>query len=151
MKMQWVHHSEPGYDAATRFLSRRIWGRNEALNDGTALAVIDGRELRAVALFNNFDPDAGVIELHLAGDGRRWLTRPVMFEMFSFPFDQLKCRTVVTRTAPENTPALRLNARYGFNLVEVPDLRGRRGAEIIGTLTDEEWRRNGYHKEHKNG
>lgn len=148
----WVNarQSPRDYIALLTFLTNRIWGEPRAMSDGTIMAVVNDGAVKAVALFHNYQPDDGVIEISLAGDGKRWMTRPVLFEMFSFPFDQLKCQAVVTRTDAGTPLALR-QAAYGFHSYTIPRLRGRDRDEVISVLTEESWRANGFHKEHRHG
>lgn len=114
------------------------------------MGVFDKGQLIAVILYNNYQPEAGVIEFHGAGTTPRWLTRPVLKAMFEYPFDQLGCQMVVTRTSERNTRLLRMLTAYGFDHVLVPRLRGRDEGERIFWLTEEDWRANGFH-EVKNG
>lgn len=105
----------------------------------------------AAVLFNNWDKDAGVIELVAASDSARWLTRPVLLDMFSFAFDQIKCQAALLRCDPENTRLARILTSYGFTRHDIPRLRGRDKAEALYILGDDEWRTNGFHKENAHG
>ena len=139
--MIWLHGGDPGYRVAHGFLEDRI---GHPLGEGTILAVQKG-----AALFNNWHPEAGVIELHAAGRG--WLTRRVLLELFSYPFRQLGCQAVVMRADPANDAVTRIAEPYGFRRYEIPRLRGRDKAEAIYVLGDDEWAANGFHKELKHG
>ena len=109
------------------------------------LGVFDGGGLIAVILYNNYQPEAGVIEFHGASASSRWLNRRVLREMFSYPFDQLGCQMVVARTSGLSGPLHRILKAYGFTSTAIPRLRGRDEDEIIWTLTDDAWRSNGFH------
>lgn len=111
------------------------------------MGVFRGRELIAVILYNNYQPEAGVIEFHGAGTTPRWLSRPVLKAMFEYPFEQLGCQMVVTRNSERHTRLLRILTAYGFDHVLIPRLRGREEGERIFWLTEEMWRANGFHKE----
>ncbi|WP_454917428.1 N-acetyltransferase [Xanthobacter sediminis] len=110
------------------------------------MGVFNRDELIAVILFNDWSPEAGVIEFHGAGTSPRWLARPVLREMFAYPFERLGCQMVVTRNSIRNTRLHRQLARYGFQRFLIPRLRGRDEDEIVWTLTDEAWRANGFHE-----
>lgn len=115
------------------------------------LGVFDGSALKAVMVYHNHYPDEGVIEISGAAVDRRWLTRPVLFEMFSYPFDRLGCQLVVMRVSQNNQLANgrglhRMLRSYGFKEYRIERLRGRNEDEIIFTLADDVWRANGYHK-----
>lgn len=117
----------------------------------TTMGVFDGEKLVAVMLYNNFQPEAGVIEMHGAGIAPRWLTRPVLRAMFEYPFVQLGCQNLVMRVSERNRRLKRILTAYGFDHVTIPRLRGRDEGENIYWLTDDVWRANGFHKEHADG
>ncbi len=139
------------YGAILQFLSHRIWGRQKQLPDGTALAVLRDNRLTGAALFNNYDKDAGTIEITAASDDARWLTRPVLLDMFSFPFRQLGCQAVILRCDPSDTRLGRILGAYGFKRYDIPRLRGRNKGEAVFILGDDDWRANGFHKENAHG
>lgn len=112
----------------------------------STLGVFLGDELIAVIVYNNFDKDSGVLEMHGAATNRRWLSRPVLFEMFDFPLNRLGCQMVVMRVSEKNEYLRRILTRYGFKSQFIPRLRGRDEGEYIMTLTDDDWQGNGYHK-----
>jgi RimJ/RimL family protein N-acetyltransferase len=148
----WSHPSQgPLYSAMVEFLAVRIWGKIKPMPEGTIMAVAKGGVIVGGALFNNYDPDAGTIEISAASDDPRWLTRPILWEMFSFPFDQLGCQAVLLRVDPANTRLARILAAYGFVRYDIPRLRGRDKGEAIFILTDDAWRANKFHKEHSHG
>ena len=108
------------------------------------LGVFNGENLIAVIVFNEWNPEAKVIEFHGAGTSPRWLARHVLREMFAYPFERLGCQMVVTRNSSRNTRLHRQLSAYGFQSFLIPRLRGRDDDEIIWTLTDDEWRANGF-------
>lgn len=110
------------------------------------MGVFDDGRLVAVMLYNNFQPEAGVIEIHGAGITPRWLTRPVLHEMFAYPFEQIGCQMVVMRVSERNTRLLRMLTAYGFDHVTIPRLRGRDEGERIFWLTEEAWRLNKFER-----
>lgn len=146
----WVYKDD-AFQAVCRFVAQRIWGADERFLGDTAMAVVDSGDLVAGVIFHNYDPEAGVIELSAASDTRRWLTRPVLLEMYSYCFDQLGCQAVIQRSDPENKSLSRCLTAYGFDRHDIPRLRGRNKAEAVFILGDDTWRANGFHKEHENG
>lgn len=118
----------------------------------STMGVFDGEKLIAVMLYNNWQPEAGVIEIHGAATDKRWLTKAVLWEMFSYPFQRAGAQLVVMRVSERNSMwngrgLPRLLKSYGFNDYRIPRLRGRGEDEILYTLTDDDWRANGFHKE----
>ena len=110
------------------------------------MGVFDDDKLIAVILYNNWQPEAGAIEFHGAGISPRWLARPVLQEMFSYPFEKLGCQMVITRNSDRNRRLHRQLRSYGFTSYPIARLRGRDEGEIVWTLTDEDWRANGFHE-----
>lgn len=117
----------------------------------TAIGVDHGGDLVGGFVFNNWSPEAGVIEVSYAGIDRRWLTRPVLYAAFSYVFDGIGCQMAVARTPASLTHGVRIARAYGFEQVTIPRLFGRHEDGIVSTLTVEAWRSNGFHKEHRHG
>lgn len=115
------------------------------------MAVAHGEEIVAGMVYCNYDKDAGVVEISGAADTPRWLTRPVLHEMFSYAFDELGCQAVVMRVDPGNSRLDRMLRAYGFTRHDLPRMRGREKAEAIYILGDDIWRANGFHKEKSDG
>ena len=152
MNILWAHHSETGpYSALVAFLATRIWGKARPLPEGTVMAVARGNTVIGAALFNNYQPDAGTIEITAAADDARWLTRATLRAMFAYPFAQLGCQAVILRADPANKRLNRIAGAYGFQRHDLPRLRGRDKAEAIHILTDDAWRANRFHKETAHG
>lgn len=111
----------------------------------TTMGVFEGRKLISVILYNNYQPETGVIEIHGASITPRWLTKPVLWAMFDMPFNRLGCQMVVMRVSDRDRRLLRILKAYGFKHVIVPRLRGRDEGERVFWLTDDAWRANGFH------
>jgi hypothetical protein len=117
----------------------------------STMGVFNEAELISVILYNNYQPEAGVIEFHGAAIDKRWLNRKTLWAMFEYPFIDLGCQLVVTRNSERNEMwngrgLHRLLKAYGFKEHRIPRLRGRDEDEIIFTLTDDDWKRNGFHR-----
>jgi RimJ/RimL family protein N-acetyltransferase len=145
-------HIDPAQDrqftqAIGDFVSNGIFGCPGRIENYRAMAVVDGEKIIAGVLYNNWHPDTGVIEMHAASIDKRWLTRPVLKAMFALPFDQLGCQMCVLRVSERNKPMIRIAQVYGFDAYRIPRLRGRDEAELILTLTDDDWRASRFHKE----
>jgi RimJ/RimL family protein N-acetyltransferase len=145
----WTHHDEnPAlYAALGGFVSERVWGKVKEFDVGRAMAVIDGADVVASVFYTNYDPDCGIIEMSGASDNSRWLTRPVLKEMFEFPFLKLKCQAVVMNVDLKNERLSSILERFGFKRYEVPRLRGRDSTGLICVLSDDAWRANGFYKD----
>lgn len=110
------------------------------------MAVVnDANTIIAVMVFYDYDKDAGVIQISGAADTPRWLTRPILKEMFGYAFNEVGCQAVVMRVDPDNTRLHRILTAYGFTMHRLPRLRGRDKDECLFVLYDDVWRGNGFH------
>ena len=126
--------------AVASFVAGGIPGCERGWENFTTLGMVEGERLVAGVVFHNYNPEAGVIEISAASISRRWLTRPMLKGMFGYPFGQIGCQMVVIRVSERNTVMVEIAERFGFTAYRIPRLRGREEAEILFTLTDEDWR-----------
>lgn len=117
----------------------------------TAIGVDRDGVLVGGFVYSNWSPEAGTIEISYAGIDRYWLTRPVLHAAFSYVFDGIGCQMAVAQTPVHLKHAVRIARAYGFRQVIIPRLFGRHEDGVISTLTAEDWRSNGFHKEHRHG
>ena len=101
----------------------------------------DGR-LIAGLVYNNYDPDAEIIEIHGAAIEPRWLSLQTIRRMFEYPFLEVGCQMVVMRVRADNERLLRQLAQADFAFMLVPRLFGRDVDGVLCTLTDDAWRGN---------
>ena len=99
--------------------------------------------------YHDYDPDAGVIEISLASTDKRWWTRSVLYGLLKYPFYDLGCQMIGSRTSAKDKALLRQLKAYGFDIHIIPRLFGREHDVAICTLTIEQWEANGFHREHK--
>lgn len=137
--------------ALANWAAQHIDGLNEFQSPFVTLGIFDEEqpeEPLGAVVYNNWHPDAGVIEMHASSSSKRWLSKASLKQMFQYPFNQLGCQMVVLRVGEENTGLHSILNRYGFKPHFIPRLRGRDKGEYIFTLTDDDWRENGYHKDY---
>lgn len=138
------------YQALSTLAGQRIWGEDRGFGPGSAMGVFDKNNVvAAVLIFHNYDHGAGIIEFSGAGDNPKWMTRSVLFSMFDYIFNNLGCQAVFTRTSIDHDKLTRIYKWYGFSRHVLPHLRGRGKDEAVYIISDDEWRANGIHKEHK--
>nr|DAF83398.1 MAG TPA: hypothetical protein [Caudoviricetes sp.]DAK00527.1 MAG TPA: hypothetical protein [Caudoviricetes sp.] len=141
-----------GHDrTVAAWVARQIPGCARGFGNCRALGVADGAKLVAGVVYHNWEPEHGVIELSGAATTPRWLTRPVLWTMFSYPFAGIGCQMAVMRVSARNQQwngrgLPRLLKAYGFENHTIPRLYGRDEDGQIFTLTDDAWRANGFHK-----
>lgn len=152
MNVIWGGKNQPDVNQAiSDFVSEKIWNVKKSFGNFTSMGVVSHETLIAGLVYHNYEPDAGTIEITGAATDRRWLTKPVLYKMYEYPFKQLGCQMVVQRNSEHNHHLNNILRRYGFDEYRIERLRGKDEAEIIFTLTKEQWENNGYHKEHSNG
>ena len=145
MKAVWLQRGSVDFDAAERFISAKIWGAGRRMPGDTILASSDraGNALGA-AIYQNYHPEHGVIEISAAAVSPRWLSRQILREMFDYPFEQLGCQAVVLRCDQGDKVMARIAQAFGFARYDIPRLRGRDAGEAIYVLADDVWRGNGF-------
>src|SRR6185436_12594652 len=105
-----------------------------------AIGVLEDGKLIGGIVYNQWNPEAGTIEITAAAISPRWLTRETIDHMYTYPFDQLGCQMVIQRTPADNERLLRQLAVGGYMFVHVPRLFGRDRDGVLCLLTDEVWR-----------
>lgn len=105
-----------------------------------------GEPMFAGVVFHNYSPESGVMEMSAAADSPRWMTRRVLHAMHSYIFEDADCQMAVMRVSEQNKRMLRIGERFGYTPHRIPRLRGRDEAEILFTLTDDEWKAGKYGK-----
>jgi hypothetical protein len=120
-----------------------------------AMGVLDDDgELVAGMVYHRWSPEAEIIEISGASITSRWLTRPVLWRMFAYPFVDCGCQMVMMRTSVNNQMwngrgLPRLLKAYGFREYLIPRMWGRHEDGYLFTLTDDDWKANGFHREHR--
>jgi RimJ/RimL family protein N-acetyltransferase len=140
MNIVWSGFRSPERNEVVGGFVASLIGFERGFEKFATMGVFDGNKLIAGSVYHNWQPEAGVVEISSASISRRWLTKPVIKAMFSFPFDKLGCQLVVLRVSERNEVMCGIAERFGFQAYPIPRLRGRDEGEIIFTLTVEQWR-----------
>ena len=153
MKIVWLHRDQGrAFSVVEKFIAVKIWGRLRNLAGDTAAVFIDkNKNMAAAVMFQNYDPDAGVIELTGASVTPRFLTRKTLHELYSYAFDQLGCQTVLQTARADDEHQAKLLPRYGFTRHDVPRLKGRNVDAALYVLHDDVWRANRFYREEQDG
>lgn len=115
--------------------------------DARTLGVINEQgQLVAGVVYNNYDDDARLIEMHGAAIDPMWLRRETLQRMYGYPFDQLGVQMLLMRTPVENTRVLRQLAAYNYTFIKVPRMFGRGQDGVLCLLTYEDWVANKFNK-----
>lgn len=76
------------------------------------IANVDGSQILGVVGFTNYNKDN--IEIHMVGNSKYWITRPLIKSVFSYVFNQLKCVRCTGLVKADNELALSIDKRLGF-------------------------------------
>lgn len=90
-------------------------------------------------VYHNYMPAVGNIELSFAADTPRWLTRPIICGLLSYPFEQLQCQRVTGVTPRRATSARRFLDQFGFKREGCVRRGFGTDHAIISGLLREEW------------
>jgi len=121
--------------------------RSRGFGKCAAIGVIDeDGKLIGGLVYSNWNPEAGIIEIHGAAIHPRWLTRETIRHMYQFPFHQLGVQMIVQQTPAENIRLLRQLAAYNYSFIKVPRMFGRDKDGVLCCLTYEDWCDNSFNK-----
>ena len=74
--------------------------------------------------------NAASLWIHVAGEGKHWLTREFLRVAFDYPFNQLKAKVLVGLVPANNTKARRFDEHLGFKLLgPIPD--GHKDGDLL--------------------
>lgn len=96
----------------------------------------DGKPVAAV-IYNLFS--GADIAMHVAAEGKRWMTREYLATVFRYPFLQLGCRRVTGYVPASNETALRFDLHLGFQREGLMRQAMQNGDDVIvlGMLKNE--------------
>lgn len=95
----------------------------------TVMGDVRNGKVIAGIMFNNFFKNS--IQMHAAGDGKRFLTRESLRLCFWYPFEQLKVKKVIAPVDEENTISCKFVEHVGFTLEARIKDAARSGKDII--------------------
>lgn len=141
--MRYSFHRGEDAQRVSEWVAARIPGCERGFGPCAALSV--GSPVVGAVIFHNYSPEGGVIEMSAAADSPRWLTRPVLWAMHAYIFADAGCQLAVMRVSEQNKRMLRIARAYGYDAHRIPRLRGRNEAEIVLTLSDDQWKESKFH------
>lgn len=142
LRFEFLPATESGGVAA--WVARRIPGCERGFGECAALRIYRAETIGAV-LFHTWNPEAATICLSAAG-GPGWLSRPVLYAMHSYGFNQIGCQAMLLQVAETNYRMRRIARAYGYREYVIPRLRGRNEAEAVMVLAEEDWRASKFHR-----
>lgn len=115
--------------------------------DAKTIGVLNDKDhLVAGLVYNNYDAQAGLIEMSGASIDPHWLQRETIARMYRYPFVQLGVQMLVQRTPIENERLLRQLAVYNYTFIKVPRMFGRGKDGVLCLLTYEDWASNRFNR-----
>lgn len=127
-----THKEHFGEWARVRVPHVECWG-----NDYTTLGLIDG-EGRTLAAIVYTDYSRYNICMHIAAEGKRWMSKSFLFAAFDYPFRQIEVDRVTAFVASTNAASRRFVEHIGFSN-EGRMRKAHHGDDLIvyGMLRDE--------------
>ena len=136
--------SGPAAEYIKDFVQARAHSNRALLEDGVAMGVWIDQILVAGVVFSNYNqlPHGSFIELSVASDSARWLTRPVLREIFTYPFEVLNVTRLQTLCHRNNRRARKLTRGLGFKQEGIARRAwdGRSDA-VLHSMTVNDWRK----------
>lgn len=144
MKLLYGHSDEVALWVGQRipYVARRM-ARDPAsppFGPAQAIGVINqAGALVAGVVYHGYDPDCPSVEMSFAADTAKWLTRKLIYELMTYPFEGMGCRRV-TGVTPKRAKAARafLDA-FGFKREGVVRSGFMDDDAIISGLLAKEW------------
>lgn len=102
----------------------------------STICLAEGDRIVAGVWLENYNGASAVI--HLAGEGRRWLTREFARAVFHYVFNVLGCKKLIGIVREVNTDARRFDEHMGFKVEAVIADADPNGALIIYSLKRED-------------
>jgi len=124
-------------DDVAAFVAANIPGCERGFGECQAIGFLENGQIVAGVVYHGWTPESGVIQMSAASLHRKWLTRERLAMIYEYPF--AFCRMVMSRQAESNTRTRRIWRSLGANEYVIPQLRSPTEAEVIFTLTAEQW------------
>jgi RimJ/RimL family protein N-acetyltransferase len=106
--------------------------------DSVAIGLEEDGKLIAGVLFDHYNKAS--IAMHVAAEGKRWMTREYLHLCFWYPFDQLKVKKIIGLVDESNLQARKFDEHLGFTLEATIKDACIGGDLLIYTLTKEKCR-----------
>jgi RimJ/RimL family protein N-acetyltransferase len=122
-------------DAVKQWMSLRFGGP-AAPPFCSTIAQVDDGELQGAVWLENYNGRS--VTAHIVGQGRRWLTRRFLEDVFHYVFVVLGCRKVIGIVREANRHARQFDEKLGFRLEASIADADPEGALLIYTLRHED-------------
>lgn len=106
--------------------------------DSAAFGLIRNGQIIAGVLFDMYNKSS--IAMHVAGEGKRWLTREFLRVCFDYPFRQLAVKKIIGLVDSSNSQARKFDEHLGFIHEATIADASPHGDLMIYTMTKEQCR-----------
>lgn len=111
-----------------------------------SIGVVDNNEnLIFGAVYHDYCPQQGLIEMTCAGISAKWATKKNIGVMLAHVFNACKCQMLLMRVSIRNERTIKLINGLGFDQQIIRRLYGRDEDGILFSLTDDQWRESKYY------
>jgi len=120
------------------WVCQRTGGQYFPDSGARAIGLLRDGVLVAGVLFEHYNGRS--IAMHVAGEGKDWMTRDFLMECFRYPFVQLGVHKIIGLVDSSNKDARRLDEHLGFRMEAKIAGAAPRGDLLIFTMTREQCR-----------
>lgn len=135
-----VTHQPENNAIVADMVSMKIWGASGALRDCATMGVVRDGVLVGGVVFHDWRTETNTMQLSVAGEPCRWLTRSVINDTMRFAFDLMKVSAVYAMVSESNPVALKMDRAIFANEAYVPHMFGEGKGGYMLTLSEKEWR-----------
>lgn len=115
-------------DFVANWVSRRT-GEPVPKPRAGALGIIVGGKMAGGVAYTNWN--GANVQVHIAIENKRALTRRVLQHLFWYPFVSLKCQAITVLVARSNITSLNLATKLGFTLEAIVRLAAANGDDVL--------------------
>lgn len=83
----------------------------------TVISRGEGGELYGGVIYENWSGEGGSVVVHIAGFNPHWINRDILFMMFDYPFNQLRCNQAFAQVRAKNVTCLKFCQSVGWEEV----------------------------------
>lgn len=135
-----VSHMPDANRIVADFVSMKIWGKSGALTNCATMGVVRDGLLVGGVVFHDYRTETGTMQLTIAGEHARWVTRRVINDAMRFPFELMGCGAIWAMISAENHTSLKMNRMIFPNESTVRHAFGQNRDGHMMTMGAEEWK-----------
>lgn len=126
-------------DLVKSFVEDGLWQGRKRFSECAPIAVANANGIVAGVVFDNFDHEAGTIEMSVYSTSAKWMNKRILCELFDFAFNKAGARIVVARHSAKNRQAVKIWNQIGAEKYLVPKLWRADEDMEFAVLRREKW------------